>query len=175
MARALRITVKGLAEVNAKLRQMDDSISARSMRALLLECADVIRLKSLSILRSVSKRSTKNRSGWGHLEDAIVAQSGKSETYMKAWAKTIHRMAPQGIWLEFGHRIVGHKRKSFTKGLFGGSRDTGKRTTPKPFFRPAVDQTRVQVRNMIRDGIKRALTSGASRPGTAPEDTGWIG
>lgn len=178
MARVLKLTVKGLAEVNARLKEMEDSVSAASMKGLLLTCASLIKQRSIEILRSHTQRSIKNRPGWAHLEDAITAQSGKSETYMKAWAKTVHKLAPQGIWLEFGHRIVGHKQY-FSKaggGFTARNSDTGKRTTARPFFRPAVDQTRSQVRTMIKDGIKRMLMGGTqAKPAIEPEETGWVG
>lgn len=151
MPKPIAISFRGLKEVNAKLKQMDDSVSSAAMTGLLLVGADMIRQRSLEILRSHTPRSIKARKAWGHLEDAIVAQAGKSATYMKAWAKTIHRLAPQGIWLEFGHRIVGHKP---------GRKDTGKRTAARPFFRPAVDQMMPQVKSLINRGIKRMLEGG---------------
>lgn len=151
MPNPIAISFRGLKELNAKLKQMDDSVSAAAMTGLMFAGADMIRQRSLEILRSHTPRSTKARKAWGHLEDAIVAQAGKSATYMKAWAKTVHKLAPQGIWLEFGHRIVGHKPKK---------KDTGKRTAAKPFFRPAVDQMLPQVRSLINRGIKRMLDGG---------------
>jgi hypothetical protein len=145
------MSFRGLKEVNAKLKQMDDSVSAASMTGLLLYAADAIRQRSVEILKSHTPRSTKERGGWAHLEDAIIAQAGKSTTYMKAWAKTVHKLAPQGLWLEFGHRIVGHKPNK---------KDTGKRTVARPFFRPAVMEMMPRVKQLINLGIKRMLEGG---------------
>jgi len=147
----IAISFRGLKEVNAKIKQMDDSVSAAAMTGLLFYCADAIRQRSLEILRSHTKRSAKNRLGWTHLEDAIIAQSSKSVTYMKAWAKTVHKLAPQGLWIEFGHRIVGPTPNK---------KDTGKSTAPRPFFRPAVDQMLPIVKKMINQGIRRMLEGG---------------
>jgi hypothetical protein len=178
MARPLKITVKGLAEVNAKLREMEDSVSAANMRGLMLAGAEMIKQKYLDNVRGGGHVTTRTRTlkgggKWEHLDAAIVAQSGKSLTYAKAWAKVMHKLAPQGLWLERGHRIVGRKRKSFLKGLFGGPRDTGRRTAAFPIFADAVEKTRSAVRVMIKDGIKRFLM--ASDKGATPTDTGWIG
>ena len=150
MPKPIAISFRGLKEVNEKLKQMEDSVNATAMTGLLLYGADVIRQRSVEILRSHTKRSSQNRMGWAHLEDAIVAQAGKSVTYMKAWAKTIHKLAPQGLWVEFGHRIVGRGKK----------KDTGRRTVAKPFFKPAVDETLPRVKQLINLGIRRMLEGG---------------
>ncbi len=151
MAKPITVSFRGLKEVNAKLKQMDDAVSGTAMRGLLVAGADMIRQRSLEILQSHTPRSSKARGGWAHLRDAIIAQAGRSTTYVKAWAKTIHKIAPQGIWLEFGHRIVGHNP---------GKVETGKRTAAKPFFRPAVDQMLPQVKALINLGIRRMLEGG---------------
>jgi hypothetical protein len=151
MARGITVSFRGLKEVNAKLKQMDDSVNSTSMRSLMLAGADAIRARSLEILKSHTPRSSKARGGWAHLEDAIVAQSGKSETYMKAWAKTIHKLAPQGIWLEFGHKIVGHKPNMVSK---------GEMTKARPFFKPAVAEMLPRVKSLINLGIRRMLEGG---------------
>lgn len=151
MARPITVSFRGLKEVNAKLRQMDDAISAAAMRGVVLAGADMIRQRSVQILQSGVRRSTKNRPGWAHLEDAIIAQSGKSETYVKAWAKTIHKLAPQGLWIEFGHRVVGHKPKHAM---------TGKMTRAFPFFRRAVDEMVPKVKSLINLAIRRMLEGG---------------
>jgi len=151
MAKALTVSVRGLKELNAKIRQMDSAVSAQSIRGLLVYGANMIRERALQILRSHTQRSSKNREGWEHLEDAFIVQEGKSQTYMKAWTKIRRQMAPQGIWLEFGHRIVGHKPRK---------KDTGKQTVAKPFLKPAVDETGARVRQFISLGVRRMMEGG---------------
>jgi hypothetical protein len=148
----IKIQVKGLKELNAELVRAENSVNIPLLRQLLFNAVDLIRQEAVTIVRAVSRRSDKIRPGWEHIEDALIAQAGKSTTYANAFAKLSNKLAPQGRWLEFGHRIVGHRPDKV---------DTGKLTSPRPFFRPAVDAKRAEVRRMINDGIK-ALLEGRS-------------
>lgn len=148
----IRIQIKNLKLINDKLQQMDNSVSVPLLKRVLFESIDIIRKEALAILKSQTTRSSKLHPGWIHIEDALRSQAGKSDVYASAFAKVINRLAPQARWLEFGHRLIGHKPNR---------KDSGQRTLPRPFFRPAVDAKRTEVRNKIKDGIA-ALLAGKS-------------
>jgi hypothetical protein len=84
----------------------------------------------------------------GDLAASLIVREGHNSTYPTAWTRGGGKDAPEGRWLEYGHRIVGHKPNK---------KDTGKSTTPRPWFRPALDAMRSAVRDRITTNVKALI------------------
>jgi hypothetical protein len=132
----------------------------------------IFKAKALDLLHRLTNRAENLPEGWEHIEDALSVQEGKSATFASAFAKVFRKASPQAIWIEFGHRMVGHKPNK---------KDTGKYVTANPFFRPALDITRKDMLKEVRTGIQKLIKSAAMREGFSddggnmPDDTGWVG
>jgi len=138
------------------------SIEPADVTPILAEALMLIKTSALQFLRALTKRKENLPSGWEHIEDALAVQEGKSSTIATAFCKVFRKAAPQGIWIEFGHRQVGHKP---------GKKDTGKYVTANPFFRPAIDMNRTAVRRTVRVGLQKLLEKGFGfgQPGDAQD------
>jgi hypothetical protein len=138
------------------MKYMETAIEPKDVRPILADALQIFKAKALEILRRLTKRAENLPEGWEHIEDALEVLPGKSEKVAKAFAKVFRRAAPQAIWIEFGHRMVGHKPQK---------RDTGKYVTANPFFRPAIDITRKDMLKRVRDGVKQLLQTAANNAG----------
>ena len=154
MARPVQITTKGLKELQKAIKKMETAIDPDQVKPILADALMLIKDKALEILRRLTKRAKHLPEGWEHIEDALVVKEGKSTRVASAFAKVFRRASPQAIWIEFGHRMVGH-----------GKKDTGKFVAANPFFRPAVDMKRAEVRKRINDGLKALLEAAARAAG----------
>lgn len=151
MAKGKSISVPALKQLTKQMQECETAIEPRHVKPLLAEALDLIRQKALELLRALTKRAVDLPQGWEHIEDALAVKEGKSASIASAYAKVFRRAAPQAIWIEFGHRMVGHKPRK---------KDTGKFVTANPFFRPAIDITRSEVRKKITEGIRDLIRRG---------------
>lgn len=148
---AKSISCPKLKELTRQMQHCETAIEPKDVKPILVAAMGLIADKAKQLLRSLTKRSTSLPPGWEHIEAALVAQGGKSQYSSTAFAKVFRRAAPQAIWIEYGHKMIGHKP---------GKRNTGKFVTANPFFRPAIDITRSDVRKMITEGIRDLIRRG---------------
>lgn len=143
------IVVEGLAELNAQMGRLFSATEPADLNRLFADALGLIRDEAARNLDSVTTRAERLQyPGQQHIADAFAIQEGKSPKYAIAWLKVWRRFAPQAIWIEYGHRIVGHKP---------GKKDTGGKVPAKPFFRPAIASQRAQVKARIEAGIKKFI------------------
>lgn len=168
MARVARIQIKQLKELQAAMKSGQSAIDPAQVKPILAAAIDLIRDEAARILHSgivaLGGRlplATKYPDAM-HVEQVLTTQQGKSNRIASAWTKVLTKFAPQAIWLEFGHRMVGHKPNKA---------DTGKFVSPRPFFRPAVVTKRAAVRKAIRVGLQELLSKawGFGKPGNATD------
>ena len=108
----------------------------------------LIKNEAFSNLKALTQSTPNLPPGWEHIEDALVVQEGKSNTIARAFCKVFRKKSPQAIWIEWGHKIIGHKPHKT---------DLGKVVQPRPFFRPAIMAKRSAVRKAIRIGLQQLL------------------
>lgn len=98
------------------------------------------------------------------LAEAIQARTPVDKGLLRASVGTNTRVDPSGEaasgivgfgrqgyiarFVEYGHRIVGHKP---------GKKDTGKRVPPHPFIRPAFDESAGKALQAFEDTVTQAL------------------
>jgi hypothetical protein len=145
---AKTISCVTLKRVQAQMKAAETAIEPKDLNPILADALMLIKDKAYSLLQALTKRATDLPPGWEHIEDALVVQKGKSDKIASAFCKVFRRKAPQAIWIEFGHKMVGHKP---------GKKDTDKFVTANPFFRPAIDINRAAVRKKITEGIKQLI------------------
>jgi len=133
---------------------METAVEPQQVKPILAYALMAIKDEAYRLLRVLTKRTENLPAGWEHIEDALVVQEGKSDRVASAFCKVFRRAAPQAIWIEFGHRMVGHKPNK---------KDTGKFVTANPFFRPAIDIKRAEVRKRIKEGLAGLLESAAAK------------
>lgn len=146
----------------------ESAVEADLLRAILLEGCQLIRDAIYRKLKSVTRTTPNLPEGWEHIEDALVAQAGKAgggmrgDRYASAYTKVFRKKAPQARWIEWGHRIIGHKPNKT---------DKGKTVAARPFFRPGVDESRKPVRKLIITRIQALLQKGLGfgKPGDVSE------
>ena len=169
MARPVTIRTKNLRELQKAMKAMETAIEPNDVKPVLAGALEIFHQRALSILRALTKHTDNLPPGWEHIEDAFVVQEGRSSTIARAFAKVFRRASPQAIWIEFGHRMVGHKPNR---------KVTGKFVTANPFFRPALDITRKAMLKFVRDGVRALLQIAATRVGfrddgvMPPDDSG---
>lgn len=156
MAKSVNIAPKNLRELQKAMKRMETAIEPRDVSPILAEALEIFKAKALEILRRLTKRTVDLPEDWEHIEDALVVKEGKSTKVARAFSKVFRRKAPQAIWIEFGHRMVGHKPRK---------KDTGKYVTANPFFRPAIDITRKDILKTVRNGVKGLLQRAANESG----------
>jgi hypothetical protein len=158
-----RITIKNLKEVNAKLRALGESVETRHMSFVMLEAARIIYDEALVGIRRLKGHGKDP----GNLERNLKLQKGRSSTYASAYVKNKGKHAHL---VEFGHVLWTGGRKKHGKGRQRGV------VRGYPFFRPAVDGKRREVRKWIVSGIAK-LMSGSIHETVEinPVDTGWVG
>jgi hypothetical protein len=166
MARPVTINTKGLRDLQKMMKRMETALEPADVKPVLANALMLIKHTALALLNRLVKHShhKKFMMGWEHIAEALVVREGKSTRTASAFAKVFRKAAPHAIWIEYGHRIVGHKSRteqvsSTTSGKIKrtAKRDTGKRARAFPFFRPAIDMNRAAVRKKIRDGIEILL------------------
>lgn len=138
------------------MKRMETAIEPKDLSPILAHALQPMREKALSLLRVLTKRTPNLPDGWEHIEDALVVSQGKSSRVASAFCKVFRKRAPQAIWIEFGHRIVGHKPNK---------KDTGRTVVAFPFFRTALDTTRKETLKRIREGVQELLLEAASKAG----------
>jgi len=160
--------VKQLKELQQAMKAGATAIDVDQVKPLLARAIDLIRAEALVNLQSGAVRLggrlplAKKFPDAKHIEDVLKTSEGKSTRIATAWTKVLSKFAPQAIWIETGHKIVGHKPHLT---------DTGKMVSPRPFFRPAVMSKRTAVRKTIRVGLQELLSKafGFGKPGDATE------
>jgi hypothetical protein len=161
MARPISISTKGLKELQKAMKKFETAIEPKDVKPVLAYALMAIKDQAYTFLRALTKRAANLPPGWEHIEDALIVQEGKSDRVAMAFCKVFRRKAPQAIWIEFGHRMVGHKP---------GKKATGKFITANPFFRPAIDMQRKETRRRVNDGIKALLQIAAVQAGLQKDD-----
>ena len=179
---AATIRTKGLRELQAAMKRMETAIEPKDVNPILAAALQPLKVTALRLLRALTKRTPDLPEGWEHIEDALAVQEGKSSRIARAYSKVSHKKAPQAIWIEYGHRMVGHKPKGVSWKKFRENKiaDTGRFVTANPFFRPALDMNRAGIRKAIAHGIQMLVRSSAMQvgfrdKGSGPDETGWIG
>jgi hypothetical protein len=154
------IKITGLKELNRALGLVDSDFEVKYIRKALLDGVMVILKEAKNNVLSMTKRSQpgthKKWPDWEPIEASLIAKDGGTDSNPSAWLKVWRRHAPQGVWIEGGHRIVGHKP---------GLKDTGGSVDPRPFFADAVKSTRSNVRTTIKAEVQGALKSICDRIG----------
>jgi hypothetical protein len=153
-ARPLRIQTAGLKELQARMKRLEVSLEPGAVKPILAAALVPIKDRALENLRAIpgiklgGKLKLRNQQ---HIEDELIVSEGKSSRIATAFCKVWRKFAPQGVWLELGHKVWrgGSRRK-------GIGRQIGE-TEPHPFFRPAVDSERANVRRTIEEGIVKLL------------------
>jgi hypothetical protein len=156
LPRPINIAPKNLRELQKAMKAMETAIEPADVRPILVRALMIFQAKALELLGRLTKRAVDLPEGWEHIEDALVVLPGRSQTVARAFSKVFRKAAPQAVWIEFGHRIVGHEP---------GKKDVGKFVTANPFFRPAIDITRPEMMKFVRDRIKVLLQLAAIRAG----------
>lgn len=151
MARPIRIQVKQLKELRAAIKRGETAVNIPRLRTLLATALMLIKDDAYRRLKEQTQTAAQLPEGWEHIEDALIVQEGKASRVATAFCKVFRRRAPQAFWIEYGHRIVGHKP---------GKKDTGGKVEPKPFFRPAVVAMRAAVRKAIRTALQAFMAEG---------------
>lgn len=162
MAKPIRIATAGLRELQGRMKRMGTALEPKDLSPVLLQAVTLIRDRALENYMALGLKVKT-----GNLLRAFRAAASKSPTVAGAWTKagTTGKKKNQAVsanhahLIEYGHRIVGHRltAKSFSRGMTSGKNDTGKRSRAFPFFRPAVDAMRAQVRKTIDEGIAKLL------------------
>lgn len=171
MARPINIAPKNLRELQKAMKYMETAIEPRDVKPVLAGALMIFRAKALEILRRLTKRSVTLPDGWERIEDNLTVKEGKSQTIATAFAKVFRKASPQAIWVEFGHKMIGHKPDK---------KDTGKFVTANPFFRTGLDMTRKAILKFVRDGVRALLQVASTRAGfqddgtTPPDDLGGV-
>jgi hypothetical protein len=153
---AVRIATRNLRELQQAMKRLETSIEPADVKPILAGALEIFKAEALRLLRALTKRTQNLPAGWEHIEDALKVVEGKSDRIARAYAKVFRRASPQAIWIEFGHRIVGHKPNE---------KDAGKHVTANPFFRPAINISRAAMLKHVRDGVRVLLQSEAERSG----------
>lgn len=146
----------GVRELNNRIQRAEVALDPRQLNKVLLDAVDLIRQRALENFRALPiVRDGKLRlPHQKHVEDVLISQTTQNPNKSRAWTKVQHFFAPQGIWLEFGHRIVPRGSKKLAR---KSKEAPHGETRAFPFFRPAVDQERENVRRVIEEGIIKLL------------------
>ncbi len=156
MARPITLSTKNLRELQKAMKRMETAVEPKDVNPILAAALLIFHSKALELLRRLTKRAVDLPAGWEHIEDAFRVQEGKSSKIASAFAKVFRKASPQAIWIEFGHRIVGHKPNK---------KDTGKKVVAFPFFRIAINVTRKDMLRHVRLGVKELLSLAAAQAG----------
>jgi hypothetical protein len=146
-----KITFKGLKELDQKLVAMGDAYNLKSLRAVCLTAAEMIRDEAERRARALFKEKT------GNLFRSFQARTSRIAEIARGYAKVDYWTATHGHLLEYGHRIV--------KGKGSKAHDLGKRVVGHPFFRPAVDSLRPRIRKGITAVMQAVLLDIARKTG----------
>jgi hypothetical protein len=162
MAKPLNIQIKKLKDLQKAMKYMETAIEPKDVSPVLAYALMAIKDQAFIFLRRLTKRTANLPPGWEHIEDALVVQEGKSDRVATAFCKVFRKRSPQAIWIEFGHKMIGHKPSKTS---------TGKFVTANPFFRPAIDMKRAEVRKRVNDGIKVLLHIAAQQAGLPTDNS----
>ncbi|MCE5256868.1 MAG: hypothetical protein LLF89_08505 [Spirochaetaceae bacterium] len=151
MARPINIQVKQLRELQSAMKRGETCIDPEYVKPIIADALLLMKHKAYELLRRLTKRTPELPPKWEHIEDALVVQQGRSTKIATAFCKVFRKTAPHARWIEWGHKIVGHRPlRKFS----------GRTTTANPFFRTALDMTRVQMRRHIREGLQHLIGKG---------------
>jgi len=160
MSKHGRLTVNGLNELVAALDRGQGALDRRKVLPILLEALQPMKDRALANWNSVVQ-SHLLKAGWTPVAMALrIFDVQKAKVPMVA-LRISHKSAPQGLWMEFGHRIVGHSKKGIGK-------DTGKNTPGRPWFRPAFEEHKSRAMSSIAKGLQALLAEafGFGQPGS---------
>lgn len=163
MARPVSFSTKNLRELQKAMKNMETAIEPSQVTPILAAALGLFHAKALELLRRLTKRTANLPEGWQHIEDAFVVREGRSSTIASAFSKVFRRASPQAIWIEWGHKMIGHKPNKT---------DAGKFVTANPFFRPALDITRKNMLKTVRNGIRDLLRNAAAKSGFSEDGSG---
>lgn len=138
-ARKPPIKLTGMDSFLAGYRKAAGVVSDKEVAGIMLAGARVI-------AKAVRRRAPKGPTG--NLKKGVRAKKFRRFKVHQpaAWAGTIHKLAPHAHLVEYGHRLVrGGQEVGFVRG--------------HPFFRPAVQETRDQVKAVVTKGLARGLQS----------------
>ena len=141
------LEIKGLDEIERRLQQLPEKLRRKSIRKVMTESAEIIRSEAARRCRRNPKGPTWRKSG--HLADAIARKVTVRAEASTAKIGIDYTKAHHGHLVEFGHRVVVHKK------------DTGKRTRKFPFMRPAFDGQGDRALEVLLDGLKKAVEAEA--------------
>jgi hypothetical protein len=144
-----RITVSGLAEAKQALAEINDLLSIEKLSMVLADAIDLIRQEAARNVQANLKQDTGSL-----LLASLITKPGKNPNMATAWTKAGGKIAPHARLVEYGHRIVGPMPNKTA---------TGASVSPHPFFRPALDAKRAEVRARVTQGIQNLLAGKETR------------
>jgi hypothetical protein len=158
MAKAISLQVKALKELQGMMSRLETSLEPKDVKPVLAGALSLIEAEAARNLAANTNPSANLPEGWEHIADSLTTSEGKSSRIATAFTKVFRKLSPQAIWIEFGHRIVGHDPNKT---------DTGETVKPRPFFRPAIQSKKNAVKKRISDGILMLLMRASGELGVA--------
>ena len=156
----MQVRVKGMAEVQALLRQLPQAVRGDALREAALEGAEVIRQQAVA--NALKHKRTGTLAGDIHAEvaqeslgDRVVVHIGPGR---KGW---------YGRLLEFGHAIVpaGQRRAARQARKAGTLAQQFGRVPPYPWLRPALDARRREAAERVMRSLQRRIDRVLRRTG----------
>ena len=141
------LEIKGLDEIERRLQRLPEKLRRKSIKKVMTDSAETIRSEAARRCRKNPKGPTWPKTG--HLADAVAQKVSVKAEKSTAKIGIDYSKAHHGHLVEFGHRIVVHKK------------DTGKRTRKFPFMRPAFDSKGDEALDTLLDGLKKAVEAEA--------------
>lgn len=170
--RPVRIQIKQLKELQAALKRGESALDPKAVSRLIADALNLIREGALkNLLMNFQMRT-------GNLAKSLITRitQSNSSTHFGAWTKAGGKqIAPHAHLLEYGHVMWRGGRRSQGRGhQIGGARGgvvKRSRVEGRPFFRPAVDENRREVRKRIRVGLQKLLAESGlpGEPGNATD------
>lgn len=126
------VKITGIEDVQRMLREAPKEIVARGFLRALQAGANVI-ADELELRTPVKAEDTGGLLDKGVLRESLMVAITLDSQFRGGHAEVgFGKNGQVAYWVEYGHRIVGHKP---------GKRDSGKSVPMHPFMRPAVDRS----------------------------------
>lgn len=163
-AKAVTIRIKQLRELQLEMKRGESMLDPAKVTPVLFAAMKIFYDEALKNLRNpeIVRRKT------GNLEKGLTISPGKSSSIARAFVRNKSRHAHL---IEYGHDIW-HGGRVWSNGKFDHTKSNAVnrgRVPPHPFFRPALEATRVAVRKAIRAGLQKLLAGFPGKPGNATE------
>jgi HK97 gp10 family phage protein len=153
MANFGSIKVEGIEAATEALRKVGDALGPEHVQDCLLVGAELIRDRAKQLVK-IGPGLDKNKQERVHLKNAIFAVRGKQNPAAPSVIAGVSvKRAPHAHLVEYGHDL-----------WKGGSKRAGtghfiKFVAARPFLRPALDQSKNDIPDLVADKIKQLLRS----------------